>query len=112
MTKTLFIVLSLLTIILLLFIIGCKKAEKQPEASKQSVVQSTQKNIGEKLFNEHCVMCHPDDNRMKDIKKPNDIIKAMRNPKSGMPKFNEEEIPNDAAEAITKYIFSSILFQK
>jgi hypothetical protein len=36
----------------------------------------------------------------------------MRNPKPGMPTFNEEEIPNDAAEAITKYIFSSILFKK
>jgi mono/diheme cytochrome c family protein len=112
MKKTLFIVLSLLVVILLSFIIGCKKVDKQPEAPKQDVVQSTQENIGEKLFNEHCVMCHPDNKKMKDINKTEDIIKTMRNPKPGMPTFNEEEIPNDAAEAITKYIFSSILFKK
>lgn len=98
-------------VIFLLFVIGCKKADKQPE-SKQSVVQSTQDNIGENLFNKHCVMCHPDDSKMKDIKKPKDIIKTMRNPKPGMPKFNEEEIPNDVAETIAKYIFFSILEKK
>jgi hypothetical protein len=77
MKKTLFIVLSLLVVILLSFIIGCKKVDKQPEAPKQDVVQSTQENIGEKLFNEHCVMCHPDNKKMKDINKTEDIIKTM-----------------------------------
>jgi mono/diheme cytochrome c family protein len=112
MKKTLFIVLSLLLVILLSFIIGRKKVEKQPEASKQAVVQSTQENIGENLFNEHCVMCHTDNKKMKDIKKTEDIMKTMRNPKLGMPTFNGKEIPNDAAEAITKYIFFSILLKK
>ena len=112
MKKTLFVVLSLLLVILLSLIIGCKKAEKQPESSKQDVLQTTQENIGEKLFNQHCVTCHTDDKKMKDIKKIEDIIKTMRNPKLGMPTFNEEEIPNDAAEAIAKYIFFSILFKK
>lgn len=97
----------------MLFVIGCKKTDKQPESSKQSAVQSTQDNIGGNQFNKHCVMCHPDDNKMKDIKKPKDIIKTMRNPKPGMPKFNEEEVPNDVAEAISKYIFFfSILGKK
>ena len=112
MKKTIFRFLSLLMVILFPFITGCKKAEKQPEASKQSVVQSTQENIGETRFNKHCVMCHPDDKKMKDIRKPEDIINTIRNPKPGMPKFSEEEIPNDDAEAITKYILSSILLKK
>ena len=112
MKKTLGIVLSLLMVILLTCIIGCKEMEKQSEAPKQTVVQPTQENMGEKLFNEHCVMCHPDSNRMKDIKKTKDIMNTIRNPKPGMPKFNKEEIPDDAAEAIAKYIFSSILLKK
>ena len=49
---------------------------------------------------------------MKDIKKTKDIMNTIRNPKPGMPKFNKEEIPDDAAEAIAKYIFSSILLKK
>ncbi len=112
MKKNSVTVLSFLMVFLLSFIIGCEKEEKQPEVPKQAVVQPTQENMGEKLFNEHCVICHPDSNKMNDITKPEDIINTIRNPKPGMPKFDKEEIPNDAAEAIAKYIFFSILSKK
>jgi mono/diheme cytochrome c family protein len=112
MKKYSVICLSLFTVLLLACIIGCKQGEKHPEVSKQAATETTQGMSGEKLFHEHCSMCHSDGNRMKDIKSPGAIINTMRNPKDSMPKFSEVEIPNDAAEAIAQYVFFSVLLKK
>jgi len=103
--------LSLFTVLLLSCLIGCKQGEKHPEVSKQAATETTQEVSGEKLFHEHCSMCHSDGNRMKDMKSPGAIINTMRNPKDSMPKFSEAEVPNDAADAIAKYIFFSVLLK-
>jgi mono/diheme cytochrome c family protein len=103
--------LSLIMVLLLSCIVGCKQGDKHPQVSKQAAVQATQEG-GEKLFHEHCVMCHSDGSRMKDIRSPGAIINTMRNPKDSMPKFSEVEIPNDAADAIAKYVFFSVLLKK
>jgi len=104
--------LSLFMVFLLSCIIGCKQGETHPAASKQAATETTHEVRGEKLFHEHCAMCHSDGNRMKDMKSPGAIINTMRNPKDSMPKFSEAEVPNDAADAIAKYIFFSVLLKK
>jgi mono/diheme cytochrome c family protein len=104
--------LALFMVFLLSCIIGCKQGGTNPAASKQAATETTQEVRGEKLFHEHCSMCHSDGNRMKDIKSQGAIINTMRNPKDSMPKFSEVEIPNDAADAIAKYVFFSVLLKK
>lgn len=110
MKKNLFLIIFLL-LSFLLFIFSCKNQDKQHETEKQSFKQ-TQEDIGSTLFNNHCIMCHHDGSNLKEIKNQNDIINAIRNPKPGMPKFTKEEIPDDKAEAIAKFIFYTLLFKK
>lgn len=76
---------------------------------------------GEELFKKHCQVCHPDGgniiNKEKPItgkalnanglKTPRDIVKQMRNPGTGMTKFDEQEMPDADAEAIAKYILKT-----
>ncbi len=108
MKKTFFIFLLLSMIVLLSSIAGCKKVEKQSEEPSR-VVQPTQEDTGQNLFNKHCVMCHPDAERMRVVKTPDDIVNIMRNPKMGMPQFDKKEISDEDAKVIAKYIFLSIL---
>jgi cytochrome c6 len=77
--------------------------------------------MGEKLFNEHCVMCHPDGGNIINpektlhkkelteykITKPGDIVALMRNPGPGMTRFDKEKIPDEFAEKIARYIFDT-----
>jgi mono/diheme cytochrome c family protein len=112
MKKSSIISLSLFTVLLLSCCFGCKQEEKHPQVSKQAASPSTQAEMGEKLFHEHCVMCHSDGHRMKDIGSPDAIVHTMRNPKNSMPKFTDKEIPDVAAEAIAKYVFFSVLLKK
>ncbi len=108
MKKSLVLVLPMLIVVLSLFILACEKVEKPAEAPKQ-VVQSTQENIGEVKFNELCIRCHFGGNNIKDIKKLEDIKNTMRKPKPGMPTFDEEDVPNNVADAIAIYIFYSLI---
>jgi len=76
---------------------------------------------GKAEFNEHCAACHPDGGnvinsaktlKMKDlaangIKKPEDIVKLMRNPGPGMTKFDKKTVPDKTAKAIAEYIFKT-----
>ena len=77
---------------------------------------------GEQLFKQHCVACHPDGgntmNKEKTlgakgmaerskITKPEDIVKVMRNPGKGMPKYDEATIPNSDATKIGEYILAT-----
>src|ERR1035437_813470 len=82
----------------------------------------TGKNIsGEKEFKEHCAVCHPDGGNIikptktlmkKDldangIKTSADIVKIMRNPESGMTKFDKKAISDKKAQAIAEYIMKT-----
>lgn len=62
---------------------------------------STSKQVGEALFNKHCLACHPEVDKLKSIK---NIIEKMRRPMSSMPEFGENKISNDNAKKIDDYI--------
>jgi len=76
---------------------------------------------GEAEFNEHCVVCHPGGGNVinasktlhkKDLEANNigtavDIIKLMRNPGSGMPKFDESSVSDKGAKEMAEYILKT-----
>lgn len=76
---------------------------------------------GEKLFQQHCVACHPGGGNIvnpqktlrsehlkaNNITKPEDIVKVMRNPGPGMPTFDEKLIPDAEAREIGEYILKT-----
>lgn len=102
-------VLLTVSFALFLFQAGCRKADQPPEAPKRTGSYQAAEKAAEKLFNERCLMCHHDSATMKKISKPDEIIKTIRKPRGGMPKFAEEEISDAEAEALAKYIFFRIL---
>ena len=80
-----------------------------------------EENIGEDLFDQHCVVCHPrggnimnpqktlhsGDLAANKITKPEDIVAIMRNPGPGMPKFDSEKIPDNFAKELAEYILKT-----
>ncbi len=78
----------------------------------------TEEIPGNELFDEFCVMCHPDGSNKitpdrplfrkslesRNIKTTEDIIKIMRNPGKGMLKFSKEKLSDDEAKKIAEYI--------
>lgn len=91
----------------------------QKEQSAQQVAQTA--SSGETLFNQHCKKCHrnggniinPEKTLYSDvleannIRTPEDIVKNMRNPGKGMPKFDEKKIPDKEAREIGEYILQA-----
>jgi len=85
------------------------------------LIVEAQENIGETLFNEHCVVCHPgggniinpkktlhsSDLTANNVTKPEDIISIMRNPEIGMSKFDNEKIPDNFAKKLAEYILKT-----
>ena len=85
------------------------------------LIVEAQENIGETLFNEHCVVCHPgggniinskktlhsSDLAANNVAKPEDIIAIMRNPEPGMSKFDNEKIPDNFALKLADYILKT-----
>jgi cytochrome c6 len=96
-------------VIFLISFAGACYAEKAKEKS------------GEELFKQHCAVCHPDGGNIidpkdtlhkKDLKahritKPADIVKIMRNPGTGMTKFDNKIIPDKDAQKIAGYILKT-----
>lgn len=84
-------------------------------------IVGAQENIGENLFNQYCVACHPGGGNVmnpqktihsgdlvaNNITKPEGIIAIMRNPGPGMPKFDKEKIPDSFAEKLAEYILKT-----
>ncbi len=80
-----------------------------------------QTNSGEKLFNLHCAVCHPQggniinpqktlnkkDCEVSGIKTVPDIIKIIRNGGGGMQKFDANIIPDNDAKKIAQYILKT-----
>lgn len=74
-----------------------------------------------KDFEEHCAVCHPNGgntinpqktlNRKSleasGIKSAKDIIGKIRNPGTGMTKFDEKAISNKEAKAIAEYVLKT-----
>ena len=73
---------------------------------------------GEALFLRHCSGCHPQGRNLlytqKDLRRltltangittPQAVVKVMRNPGQGMPRFNETIIPAPQALSIAHYL--------
>lgn len=88
------------------------------ENPKKSAEES---KVGEELYKLNCAVCHPnggnvinkDKTLMRDdlaengIKKPEDIVKIMRNPGPGMRKFDENTISDKDAMEIANFILKT-----
>ncbi len=87
----------------------------------QAMATEGGKKSGEALFKENCSPCHAEGGNIinpqktlhkKDldankIKKPEDIVKKMRNPGPGMTKFDEKTISGKDAKKIAEYILKT-----
>ncbi len=84
-------------------------------------VQAGDLEKGRKLFFRYCNFCHPGGRnvmrREKDLRRktlmangingPEGIVKKMRHPGPGMPRFSEENIPDEDARAIARYVWET-----
>ncbi len=107
---------------------GCKKETPQKTEVHQTAVspqpastQPEQAQTGEAQFKRYCAACHPDGGNVikpeytlyskslteHKITKPEDIVKIMRNPESGMTKFDEKTVPDKEAMEIAQYILQT-----
>jgi len=80
-----------------------------------------QGKTGGALFKQHCSLCHPDggnnvnpqktlhkkDREANGVKTKADIVGKMRNPGTGMTKFDEQTLPDKDAKAIAEYILKT-----
>lgn len=104
-------VLSLLAALLLSVAVGCSQ-----ETSQEQAVLT-----GEALFLRHCAGCHPQGRNLlypqKDLRrltlaangitKPEDIMNSMRNPGTGMTRFDRSVISDAEAQRIADYILTT-----
>jgi len=112
---------------------GCKKQEAQkteapapaatpaPAPAPAAVPATGEAKTGEAMFKQNCAVCHPDggntikpertlhskDLAARNITKPEDIVKIMRNPQPGMNKFDPATIPDKDATAIAQYVLDT-----
>ena len=76
---------------------------------------------GQLLFMQYCSGCHPDggnainpakslrkiDRQANGIVTRREIVARMRSPGPGMPRFDRERIPDNAADAIADYVLKT-----
>lgn len=103
---------------------GCKKESPQKAEVQQAAPASQSASVaktGEELFKQQCASCHLDGGNTinpkktlhrqtmvaNNIVKPEDIVKVMRNPGTGMNKFDEATIPEKDAMAIAEYVLNT-----
>lgn len=115
-------------------ITGCKKEEPAPAPQTAPAPETTAPappeapaaaesgQTGEQLYKQYCAACHPDGgNTMKpektlsakgmaersNIKTADDIVRVMRNPGPGMPKFDASTITDADAQKIAEYTLAT-----
>lgn len=90
-------------------------------APTSATTPAQQGKSGEALFKDRCAACHPNGgNTMKpkltlkgkdlaahNITTADDIVKLMRNPGQGMPKFDQATVSDQDAQAIANYILEA-----
>ncbi len=78
-------------------------------------------SAGEKAFAKHCAVCHANGGNIintakplykksleaNGFRKPDDIVRNMRNPGPAMTRFDEKTIPDKEARAIAEYILKT-----
>ena len=76
---------------------------------------------GEASFKKHCTACHAGGGNIiraekslhrksleaNGIKTAADIVRLMRNPGPGMPKFDEKTVPDAEAKAVAEYVLKA-----
>jgi len=103
---------------------GCKKetpekteAPQTAPAPAPTAAPPEAAKTGEALFTQYCATCHAGggnvinakktlhakDREANGVKTADDIIGKMRNPGPGMPKFDQNTIPDKDARAIAEY---------
>lgn len=89
--------------------------------SAQDAAKPAAGGKGEKLFKQHCEMCHPGggniisskktlhekDMKANNITTPEQIVKLMRKPGPGMTPFDAKTIPDKDAMEIAEYILKT-----
>lgn len=104
-------------ILLILISVGCMCLFATAGFTKEDVKGKS----GEEMFKENCSVCHPNGGDIIDpdktlhkedldennVKKPEDIVKLMRNPGPGMERFDEKAIPDEDARKIAEYILKT-----
>ena len=123
MVRRIFVTLAALAICTVI-IGGCKKETPQKAEVPQAVPASQSTSMaktGEELFKQLCAACHLDGGNTvnpkktlhrqtlvaNNITKPEDIVKIMRNPGTGMNKFDEATLPEKDAIAIAEYVLNT-----
>lgn len=123
MNRRIFVTLAVLAIGTVI-IGGCKKETPQKAEVPQAVPASQSASMaktGEELFKQLCAACHLDGGNTvnpkktlhrqtlvaNNITKPEDIVKIMRNPGTGMNKFDEATLPEKDAMAIAEYVLNT-----
>jgi cytochrome c6 len=111
---------------------GCKKESPQKAEVPQSPVTSSSAapaakapaaagKSAEQMFTQFCASCHPKGGNTMNPQKTleakamannkittaDDIVKVMRNPGRGMPKFDEATISDQDARSIGEYILTT-----
>ena len=114
---------------------GCKKKQEATEAPATTEAPAATTTApaapptattattatGEQLFKQNCAACHPDggntmnpkktlhakDMAANNVTKPDDIVNLMRNPGTGMTKFDQATISDTDAKAIADYILAT-----
>ena len=123
MNRRIFVTMAVLAIGTVI-IGGCKKETPQKAEVPQAVPASQSASMaktGEELFKQLCAACHLDGGNTvnpkktlhrqtlvaNNITKPEDIVKIMRNPGTGMNKFDEATLPEKDAMAIAEYVLNT-----
>ena len=94
------------------FILGCAQQGQPAGDEKKVLAESSRKDAGEELFDKHCIFCHKNGDRIRNVRIPADIVDVMRSPKGSMPKFGEKEITDEDAAVLSRFIFIKVLGNK
>jgi mono/diheme cytochrome c family protein len=109
MQKTSTIVFSVVLMLCLCCIPGCRQQEKSAEVPGTVQDAETQVEKGEELFNAHCMPCHREGSRLQNVHRPEEVFNAMRNPKGSMPRFEDKVITQEEKKILSRFIFLKIL---
>lgn len=91
-------------------------------AGNDPAPKATMKVSGEASFKKYCVACHAGGGNIirpaktlhqknreaNGVKTTDDIVRLLRNPGPGMPKFDEKSVPDAEAKAIAEYVIHAL----
>ena len=110
--------ITAVVVIAALCLAGCKEDGVNKESRAQAPVATAR---GEQLFRERCAPCHPNGGNTINPRKTlhgsvladygittaADIVKVLRHPGPGMPKFDQTTIPEQDAKLIGEYVLAT-----